>query len=93
MESEYLINHFRHKEVKPKMANDISKMNLGELIAELFSTHDSIKSTFNINDGDPRAEEIMLKRAELQKYEKSLYEQFDKKEEQYNSYKNPPKRE
>jgi len=66
---------------------DISKMNLGQLIAELNSTRDSIKSSFKIKDGDPNAEKIMSKRDELIKYEKNIYAQLDKLGDQYNSPK------
>ena len=62
---------------------DISRMNLGELLAELLNTRDSIKSTFSIADGDSKADETMQLRAELQKYEQKIYAQLDKKEEQY----------
>jgi len=68
---------------------DISKMNLGQLIAELNNTRDSIQSISSISDGDPKAGEIIAKRNEWIKYEKDIYAQLDKLGDQYNSPKQP----
>jgi len=74
------------------MGKDISKMNLGELIAELLNTHDSLK---NLKLEELRQEKtdetLSLKIAGIQNYEKSIYGQLDKKEAQYNSYKSEPR--
>jgi len=62
---------------------NLDKMLLGELISELLKTRSSISATFNIKDGDSKADEMMRKRGELQNYENQIYAQLNKKEEDY----------
>ena len=58
---------------------NLEKLNLGELISELLETHYTLKWQENIS-----------KRKQLKEYENKIYEQLNKREEKYNSYKNPP---